>query len=354
MQKLVDSATKIAPTRPTPFSYDATELAALYRPVDPVYGLPIQRGRLHSLTSPTGHGKTAVVCTIIPAVALGLKIGVDAMTQGNVIACVGENPEDFYGRLPATVHELGIEMDRLRGRVRVVPHAFPIRERIDELREIARDMGGVALVTVDTNAAYFGYEDENDNVQQRMQAADLRELTRIEGNPAVVVPCHPVKNAGRDNLMPRGGGAFLAEVDTNLIVWKDGDITELSWQHKIRGPDFEAIRFELKVRDIPMHAGWDGKPAKTVVAVPITDAQAEVMQHRQLNDENRLLRVMRAAPGGSIATWAEQLQWLTPKGDPLKSKVSRLLDRLKGDKLAKKYRGKWTLTDAGRKAADEG
>jgi hypothetical protein len=38
----------------------------------------------------------------------------------------------------------------------------------------------------------------------------------MPGGPCVLVACHPPKNAGDDNLLPRGGGAFIAEMDGNL------------------------------------------------------------------------------------------------------------------------------------------
>ena len=46
----------------------------------------------------------------------------------------------------------------------------------------------------------------------------------MPGEPCVIVACHPVKNASDDNLIPRGGGAFLNEVDGNLTAtrWRRG------------------------------------------------------------------------------------------------------------------------------------
>jgi len=37
-------------------------------------------------------------------------------------------------------------------------------------------------------------------------------LTFLPGKPAVLVNCHPVKNASRDNPLPMGGSAFSNEV----------------------------------------------------------------------------------------------------------------------------------------------
>jgi len=359
-KKLVDEAVKIPPVNGTskepapPFSLDITEIADLYRPPDLVYGLAIQRGRVHAMTSPTNHGKTAIVSTIIPAVAFGMRIGVDEVHTGKVLALVGENPEDFYGRMLATLGELNIPIERLKDRVRIIPHSFRLVARLDEVRAVAQSMGETVLVVVDTNASYYGYDDEIDNVQQRQQAADLRELTRLPGNPAVVATCHPVKNPSRENLMPRGGGGFLNEIDTNLTVWKESDVATLHFQHKIRGPSFEPIKFALKMCPVPGQLDAKGNRPQTVVAVPLTDAQAEIIEHKSIQDENKLLLEIQANPRASIATWAERLGWMTNTGAPLKSRVHRMLGSLERTKLVKKSRGgKYNLTTEGKKALDE-
>lgn len=49
-----------------------------------------------------------------------------------------------------------------------------------------------------------------------------------------------------DHLLPRGGGAFLAEVDGNLTAKLSNLTVELHHQGKLRGPGFEPIAFELK------------------------------------------------------------------------------------------------------------
>jgi hypothetical protein len=74
----------------------------------------------------------------------------------------------------------------------------------------------------------------------------MRQLTTLPGRPVVFVSSHPVKNADTSNLLPRGGGAFLNEVDGNLTPVKRADLIEFHWQGKHRGPDFEPIYFALK------------------------------------------------------------------------------------------------------------
>jgi hypothetical protein len=61
-------------------------------------------------------------------------------------------------------------------------------------------------------------------------ARQLRRFTTMPGGPTVLVNCHPVKNASSDNLLPRGGGAFLAEVDGNLTCTRNDTVVSAHWQ----------------------------------------------------------------------------------------------------------------------------
>ena len=49
-----------------------------------------------------------------------------------------------------------------------------------------------------------------------------------------------------DNLVPRGGGAYLNEVDGNLTAQNTSHVVELPTQGKFRGADFAPIMFQLK------------------------------------------------------------------------------------------------------------
>ena len=90
------------------------------------------------------------------------------------------------------------------------------------------EIGGVTLVIVDTSAAYFEGDDENNNTQAGKHARLLRRLTTVSGAPTVLVACHPTKAASNDSLLPRGGGAFLNEMDGNLACQKHDAIIDVT------------------------------------------------------------------------------------------------------------------------------
>ena len=84
--------------------------------------------------------------------------------------------------------------------------------------------GGVDFVIIDTSAAYCLKDDENSNPQMGAHARMLRAMTKLPGGPCVLVLCHPIKHAtDPSQLVPRGGGAFLAEMDGNLTIWRHDD-----------------------------------------------------------------------------------------------------------------------------------
>ena len=76
-------------------------------------------------------------------------------------------------------------------------------------------------------------------------------ITLVPGRPAVLVNCHPVKNASPDNLLPAGGGNFLNQVDGNLTAAKTEGTTALHSQGKFRGVEFAPMYFLIKTGNPP-------------------------------------------------------------------------------------------------------
>ena len=98
-------------------------------------------------------------------------------------------------------------------------------------------------MVIDTSAAYFLGDDENSNAQLAAHARMLRSFVNLPGGPTILVTCHPVKNFDMNNLLPRGGGAFLNEVDGNLVCLKEPDshAVTLDTHGKFRGPAVRTV-----------------------------------------------------------------------------------------------------------------
>ena len=69
----------------------------------------VQRGRLYTLTAPTGSGKTAVMLYIGTAMSRGEAVCDRETEAGDVIYMAGENPDDVRARMIATMDAQGID-----------------------------------------------------------------------------------------------------------------------------------------------------------------------------------------------------------------------------------------------------
>ncbi len=295
----------------------------------------VQRRFLYSLTGNNGAGKTAIALRIAAHVALGRPIGEYAVEKGRVLYFAGENPDDLRMRWIALSEHL--DFDRTAIDVHFVDGAdkeiAKVRDQI--AREVAA-LDGVSLVVVDTSAAYFNCDecdDENDNVQAGKHARMFRSLTSLPGGPSVLVLAHPPKNAKSDNLLPRGGGAFIAEVDGNLVVRKNDALAELHWQGKYRGAEFEPISFELPTVTAAELRDSKDRPIRTVLAVPLSDEDRAALEARQDQDGNSILALMSSTPGQSLMDMAKALGWKTAKGQPDKRRTQKGMERLRRSKL---------------------
>lgn len=338
------------PAASVPKILSSAEFVASFIPPDYLIDGLLQRRFLYTLTAPTGAGKTAVLMLITHHVERGLALGARRVKPGRVLFLSGENPDDVRMRWLAMAHHLGFDPDTMD--VFFIAGAFAIREELDRIRREVRVIGDVSMVAVDTSAAFFAGGDENSNVDMGAHARDLRALTGLPGGPCVVVACHPVKNAGNDNLLPRGGGAFIAEVDGNLVCRKSDSVVDLHWQGKFRGPDFEPIGFELSTVTAPALVDSDGKRIPTVMAKALTDEGRAAIENRARNDEDQVLLRLDAAPGESIANVARALDWMGRTGEPQKSRVHNALGKLKCAGLTQhSKRDGWEIVEKGRTEA---
>jgi hypothetical protein len=236
---------------------------------------------------------------------------------------------------------------------------FVIREIEDiskDLPRIAREIeaqGPVALVIVDTSPSLFKGDDENSNKQMGDHARNIRKLCDLPGRPVTVALCHPPKHpSSKADLLPRGGGAYLAEVDGNLTLWGHDDrLCDLHWTGKFRGPDFENITFRLTTVITTRLIDKKGRALPTVMAEVATAAEAEETEQQTIFQENRLLTTMLRNPNGSLTDWASDCGWFLRGEVPNKSLVRRVIIRLQKEKLVAKEGRDFTLTKAGKVAA---
>lgn len=340
-------ATKAEPPRDLIISRQ--QFIGAFQPPAYVVDEIIQRGFLYALTAKTGHGKTAVCLAIMHAIAEHRSIGTIETEGGRVLYLAGENPDDLRARM--IVLEDAYNFRPQNENINFIAGVIDLDAEFERVADQAKTIGNYVLVIIDTAAAYFKGEDENSNAELGNYARSLRRFTTLPGNPAVVVASHPTKAAARDNLIPRGGGAFIAEIDGNLTLWTEDNVTTtMHWQGKIRGPEFEPISFRLEPKTSDRVKTAKGKLMTAVAAFPMAEAETMTANRATLNAQNVVLGALHIRNRMSVAEVANAVGWVSALGMPQKSKTFRVLEQLILDGLAKRSRaGGFLLTDKGKK-----
>jgi len=356
--KLVQGGPNKQPTPPANITLLTPQTRFLDGFVPPEYIVDgvLQRRFLYSLTGVTGGGKTAIALALARAIGCAdpkTTFGRHAVEKGTAVYFVGENPDDVRARLIGTNALRGD--DPSTDQIHYIVGVFDIEKIRARLIAEIKQIGGIDLVIIDTSAAYFLNDDENSNPQIGAHARVLRSLTTLPGGPCVVALCHPIKHASdRSHLLPRGGGAFLAEVDGNLTAWRHGDdLIELHHGDKFRGPGFEPITFRIEKITTPKLVDSKGREIPTIHAVAISEAEEEREAGNVQQEEDRLLAELLANPNRSVADLARACGFTLANGEPHKSKLHRRLSGLEDDKLIKNKRRRWVLTDEGKAAAEK-
>jgi hypothetical protein len=343
------SAPEIDPSagQAKPLIQTAADFVAGFTPPAYLVDGIIQRGYLYSLTARTGHGKTAVTMFLGQTVGRGENFRGKHVEQGSVLILAGENPDDVRARFLVLAERHGFSPANIP--IFFIAGIIDIAAELPRIKEEATKIDKLMLVVVDTAAAYFRGDDGNSNAQMGAYARLLRELTYLPNKPAVIVNCHPVKNASQDNMSPVGGGAFLNEVDGNLTLWSDSEgMTSLHWQGKFRGPEFDPIIFKLETANSEKVVDANGQLMPSVVALPIGDMEHDLEAKAQERDQDILLAIVAGNPPCSIAVLAKKANFVSSTGQPAKSKTHRLCERLRSDKLVELHRGKYRATAKGR------
>lgn len=337
----------VAPTEAPDLIQSSGEFVNAFVPPDYLVDGIFQRRYFYALTAQTGVGKTAVALLLTALVGAGKELGERDVEAGPVLYMAGENPDDVRARWIGLTDELGLPRDMPN--IHFIPSSVDLFENAGRIsQEVARKGIEPVLVVVDTAAAYNRGDDENSNAQQVNYARLLRSLTNLPGGPTVIVLCHPPKNAtGEDALLPRGGGAFLAELDGNVTITKQDAVVTLR-PGKFRGASNWLLSCELRSVFPPDIRDSKGRDVSTVIARPISDTERKAKDVDAVRIENIVLQDVDKAPGDSLAERASRLCWLTQKGAPDKTKVDRALRKLEGEKLIERLRGgAWSITRKG-------
>jgi AAA domain/Bifunctional DNA primase/polymerase, N-terminal len=141
------------------------EFIAGFVPPDYLIEQLLQRRYFYSCTARTGDGKTAVALTMTAHVALGWQLGGLDVAKGKVLYFAGENPTDVKMRWIAMSERMGFDADTIE--VYFIEGASHFKQVAERVRKEVERLGvEFHLIVIDTSAAYFDGDAENDNTQQ--------------------------------------------------------------------------------------------------------------------------------------------------------------------------------------------
>lgn len=310
----------------------------------------LQKGFLYAVTAKTGVGKTAVAMLIGAHISEGRPLGDLDVAKGPVIYFAGENPIDIRMRWLGLTQRMRINPETAN--MYFIDGVVPLSQVSQLIADEVRNKGlAPQAVFVDTAAAFNEGDEENSNNQAGDYARRLRALTTLPGNPCVIVLAHPAKNAGDEDLIPRGGGAFLNEIDGNIALRKLDSLVTAANFGKFRGAEFAPLSFELiTVREHPKLRDTRGRHIPTVVAAAISAGDKSRLESAGRADEDAVLRLLCDRPGQTPTDVARAMGWhLRPvngKEPPINHvKAKRLLDRMRNEKLVEERRGCWFASE---------
>ncbi|WP_181893037.1 DUF977 family protein [Falsiruegeria mediterranea] len=271
----------------------AAAFAAGYVPFDYLLDGVIQTGRVQALTAFTGHGKTTTALHLAIAIASGTSFAGHETLQGSVYFLAGENHDNTRVQYLAACHAQDIDPASLPIYWHEGP--FAVGSDLQQVLNDVSDLPDLRLIVGDTHQAFFQGDSDNDNMQMLEAARQWRPLTqRIASRPTVLIPTHPSgKTADRSNLVPRGGGAFLNEIDGNLTCWKDDNLVRLHWQGKHRGPDFLPVTMELKLFEDSRVVDAKNRPLAVPVLIETSAGKIRDKEAVQQIAERAILEVLK-------------------------------------------------------------
>lgn len=345
----------IVPAEPAPdYLTSSRDFLATFEPPEFLIDETVQMRYFYSLTAATGVGKTAIAMRWMGHVVLGKPIGEREVQQGDVLYLAGENPSDVLYRWMALSRDMGIDPETERVTWMVGAKDLTVAG-LTMATEAVRKGRTFKLVIVDTAAAYNFGDNENDNSQAGAYARQLRSLVNMPGGPCVIALCHPTKRAADDDLMPRGGGAFIAEVDGNMAVMKKEGLLAVVPFGKFRGDTSWSHHYELeKITDHPKLKDARGRQMASVIARPIASTSVEIKARNGHNEAITLLHAVFDHPGSNATELARHLHWTYGKAaEPNVNKVNRLIAGLVTQKLVRETMGRWKTTPKGQEALND-
>ncbi|MDU8946392.1 AAA family ATPase [Ovoidimarina sediminis] len=300
----------------------------------------LARRRVQALTAYTGHMKTTTAIYLAICIATGQPFGGAETEKGAVLILAGENPDLVVGQFRAACLAADLSPEDLP--ISFHYGRFSVTEHADALMAQASKIEDLALIIPDTHQAFFEGNDDNSNMDALAAAQKWRPFAEeLPTHPTVLIPAHPSgKQPDRNNLVPRGGSAFLNELDGNFCLWRKADVATFHWQGKHRGPSFEPIDLKMDLRTHPEIVDAKGREIPMPVVRPLLTIEAMEAAKEAVSTENRALVAIRSNPNITVRELADAIN----KG---KSRAAEIISALEGENLIRRRARKLELTAEG-------
>lgn len=324
------------------FPIDSSEaFLADLQPLEYLIDGLLPKGVTYSLTGHAGHGKTTLALQFALSVATGEMFGHRETSKGSVLILAGENPHNVKWQYAAALAARSLDPKDVKN-IHFVQGRFSISEWAEVFRAKIKTIPDLKLVIIDSLQAFFEGDNDNDNSQMVNMAHKLRDLCDIENRPSLLIIAHPAgKTPNKDNLVPRGGSAFLNEIDGNLTVWsQDASQQTLHHSQKFRGAGFDPMEWVMQIHEFPHLTDVHNTPLKLPVSRPelmTESAKREQDVERILEaflytvDAGRPLSVRELATQQSISRW----------------RAEQIIKTAKDEKLIRRHAKKYVLTQGG-------
>jgi hypothetical protein len=306
--------------------------------------LPV--GVAYSLTGYPGHGKTTLALQFAISVACGEMFAERETSKGRVLILAGENPYNVKWQYAAALAARNLSPKDVD--VHFVQGRFSIKEWSEVLRAKIAAMPDIRLIIVDSLQAFFEGDNDNDNTQMVEMAHKLRGLCNVPQRPAILIIAHPAgKIPAKENLVPRGGGAFLAEIDGNLTVWsQDASQQSLHHSQKFRGAGFDPMEWVMQVHEFSHLTDVHGTPLKLPVSRPETLTERS---SREVQSDGILRQYLEAVEQGNTPSEREGADRFRIS----RHRMRGIIQTAKDEKLIKRYAKTFKITDGGREFLED-
>lgn len=273
-----------------------------YRPL--VYAVDnlFVQGQLVAITGKTQSGKTAFAMKLAGCKANGKAFASHDCPQGHVLYIAVENEVDALHRYICMV-ETQPGFDEAYFHVRTAKDRKAVGVILEEFeRYAAARKIELSMVIIDTAPAMSPVEDELNNTQQGDYARALRRFCSLPGRPVTLPLCHPNKHPhNASECLPRGGGAFLNELDGNITLWPGDDVVEVAFT-KLRQLSWQPFQFRFTPIEATKTKDAKDNLLRSVSVEFIDDAERERVSHLRTTNIEKVLSAMGNATDGHFTS----------------------------------------------------